>query len=235
MICRIVNESRIAVRHNPMQLIVMVWKIIILVMVLSETTSCSNSTADVSQVSALFSPLQIRNLTLRNRICVTSMSMYSSDDGMATDFHLGHLQSFALGGAALVMTESTAVTPQGRMSPRDLGLWKDQQVEPLARVAKQIRRFGAVAGIQLSHSGRKGSCDVQWTGGESLPNEKGGWDTIAPSALAYGSHIWKVPKEATIDDIDGVKRAFVLSAERAVRAGFQVRLLNEMNFFYRRS
>ena len=182
-------------------------------------TDCNCSTP---AEDGLFSPITIRNVTLRNRICVTPMSMYNCEDGMATDFHLGHLQSFALGGAGLVMAEATAVTPEGRISPKDLGLWKDEQVEPFRKIIKQIKTYGAVPGIQLAHAGRKASTEVLWAGGESLTQEKGGWDTIAPTALAYGKHIWKVPKEASFGDIGRVIQAFVSAAKRAVRAGFEV-------------
>ncbi|CAG2101699.1 unnamed protein product, partial [Medioppia subpectinata] len=181
-----------------------------------------NKLSLVNKVPALFTPLTIRNVTLRNRICATPMSMYSSRDGMASDFHFGHLQSFALGGVALVMTEATAVTPEGRISASDCGLWSDQHIRPFARIVDQIKSFGAIAGIQLGHSGRKGSCEVLWAGGESLSDGKGGWPTIAPSPLAFGNQIWKVPKEATIDDLLDVRKAFIAAANRAVKAGFQV-------------
>ncbi|CAG2170560.1 unnamed protein product [Oppiella nova] len=162
----------------------------------NNSSSLSN---EINKVPELFTPLQIRNVTLRNRICVTPMSMYSSVDGMASDFHFGHLQSFALGGAALVMTEATAVAPDGRISPKDSGLWKDQHIPPFARIVQQIKTFGAVPGVQLGHAGRKG-----------------------PSPLAYGNHIWKVPKEATLEDLQTVRKAFVSAAGRAVRAGFEI-------------
>ena len=198
----------------------LLFNIIIIQILCFNVTIGSNKTAP--NVSALFTPIQIRNVTLRNRICVTPMSMYNSNDGMASDFHLGHLQSFALGGAALVMTESTAVTPDGRISPKDCGLWKDEQIGPFARIVKQIKTYGAVPGIQLSHAGRKASTEVLWSGGESLSEEKGGWPTLGPTALSYGKHIWKVPKVMTFDDIEDTIQSFVSAAKRAVRAGFEV-------------
>jgi 2,4-dienoyl-CoA reductase-like NADH-dependent reductase (Old Yellow Enzyme family) len=133
------------------------------------------------------------------------------------------LQGFALGGAALVVVEATAVSPQGLISPKDNGIWGDEHIAPLARIVKQIKAYGGVAGIQLNHSGRKGSCKTGWEGGDSIRNEDGGWDTVAPSALAYDSEsIWKVPKAATDADIEEIKRQFVAAAERAVKAGFEV-------------
>jgi 2,4-dienoyl-CoA reductase-like NADH-dependent reductase (Old Yellow Enzyme family) len=151
--------------------------------------------------------------------------MSGSEDGMATDFLLGHLQGFALGGAGLVMVESTAVSKQGLISPEDNGLWKDEQIQPLARIVRQIKKYGAVAGIQLNHSGRKGSCRTGWEGGESIRDEDGGWPTVAPSALAYDDkEIWKIPKAATIEDIERIKIEFAEAAKRAVKAGFDVSL-----------
>ncbi|XP_054157594.1 NADPH dehydrogenase-like [Oppia nitens] len=182
----------------------------------------SDGEPEHQNLPVLFTPITIRNVTLKNRICVSPMSMYSAADGFISDFHFTHLLSFALGGAGLVMTEATAVTPDGRISPRDLGIWKDQHIKPWTQLAKTIKLFGAVPGIQLGHAGRKGSTEVLWAGGESLTDEKGGWPVIGASPLAYGLHIWKIPKEATIEDLENLMKAFVLAAKRAVKAGFEV-------------
>ena len=133
----------------------------------------------------LFDPLQIRDVTLRSRIVVSPMCQYSSPDGFATDWHLVHLGSRAVGGAALVFTEACAVTPEGRISPWDLGIWKDEHIEPLARIARFIREQAAVPGIQLAHAGRKGSTKRPWEGVGELPESEGGWKPLAPSAVAF--------------------------------------------------
>ena len=173
----------------------------------------------------LFTPLTIRGVTLRNRICVSPMTMSGSENGFATDFLLGHLQGFALGGAALVVVEATAVSPQGLISPTDNGLWSDQHIEPLARIVRQIKKYGGVAGIQLNHAGRKASCKPGWEGGSSLMDNEGGWPSVAPSALPYDNkQISKVPKEATQADIEDIKKQFADAAQRAVKAGFDVSL-----------
>src|SRR6476620_2876685 len=123
----------------------------------------------------LLSPLSIRGVTMRNRIVVSPMCQYSSTNGLADDWHLVHLGSRAVGGAGLVFVDATAVSPEGRISPGDLGIWGEQHVEPLARVARFLARMGAVPGIQLAHAGRKASCRVPWEGGGQLPLEGGGW------------------------------------------------------------
>jgi 2,4-dienoyl-CoA reductase-like NADH-dependent reductase (Old Yellow Enzyme family) len=131
----------------------------------------------------LFDRLKIKDVTLRNRIGVSPMCQYSSHDGMATDWHLVHLGARAVGGAGLVIAEATAVEPRGRISPQDAGLWEDRQIEPLARVTRFVKEYGAIPGIQLAHAGRKGSTSRPWEGDNSLSDEEGGWDTIAPRSL----------------------------------------------------
>ena len=133
----------------------------------------------------LFSPLTLRGVTLRNRIGVSPMCQYSSTDGLADEWHLVHLGSRAVGGAGLVMTEATAVEARGRISPQDLGLWKDEQIEPLARVTRFLRAQGAVAGIQLAHAGRKASTARPWEGGKPLAPPAGWSPIVAPSAVAF--------------------------------------------------
>jgi 2,4-dienoyl-CoA reductase-like NADH-dependent reductase (Old Yellow Enzyme family) len=169
----------------------------------------------------LFDPLQIRDVTLKNRIAVSPMCQYSSDDGFASDWHLVHLGSLAVGGAAVVFTEATAVTEEGRISPQDLGLWKDEQLPMLQRIARFVREQGAVPGMQLAHAGRKGSTAVPWAGGKPLTPAQGGFAPIyAPSAVGfYEGHVPEALDEAGIARIVA---AFAAAAERALRAGFEV-------------
>jgi 2,4-dienoyl-CoA reductase-like NADH-dependent reductase (Old Yellow Enzyme family) len=169
----------------------------------------------------LFEPFTLRGVTLRNRIGVSPMCQYSCVDGMATDWHLVHLGSRAVGGAALVIAEATAVEARGRISPRDLGIWSDAHAEALARTAHFIKEHGAVAGIQLAHAGRKASTYHPWDGQHgAVPAEEGGWQVIAPSAVPF-SETYPQPTEMTLDDIHTVKTAFKDAAVRAVDAGFE--------------
>ena len=170
----------------------------------------------------LFSTIRLRDVTLRNRIVVSPMCEYSSEDGFANDWHLVHLGSRAVGGAALVIAEATAVTPDGRISPYDLGIWKNEHVEMLARCVAFIKSQGAVAGIQLAHAGRKASRDVPWRGGKIVKPEAGGWLPIyAPSAIP---HYEGDPAPVALDKmgIDGIRHAFVNAARRSLQAGFEV-------------
>ena len=169
----------------------------------------------------LLSPLKIRGVTLRNRIVVSPMCQYSSTDGFADDWHLIHLGSRAVGGAALIFTEATAVTPQGRISPRDLGVWDEKHVDHLARITTFIHRMGAVAGIQLAHSGRKGSCLPQWEGGGSIPVSKGGWDVVGPSPIPFSDKS-SIPHELDKQGIQEIKIAFKNAARMAIKADFKV-------------
>src|SRR5580698_134580 len=133
-------------------------------------------------MSHLFSTLGLRGLTIPNRIVVSPMCQYSSVDGYANDWHFAHLAARAVGGAGLVFTEAAAVTPEGRISPEDLGVWSEKHFEPLARIARFIDGQGAAAGIQLAHAGRKGSTYRPWSGHGAVPETKGGWRPLAPSA-----------------------------------------------------
>lgn len=169
----------------------------------------------------LFDTLTIKSITLRNRIGVSPMCQYVSNDGMATDWHLVHLGSRSIGGAGLVIAEATAVEPRGRISPNDAGLWADKHIDPLLRVTKFIRAHGAVPGIQLAHAGRKASAARPWEGDHSLKDDEGGWETIAPSALAFGEKLWRVPREMTHQDIRDVQDAFASATRRALDAGYQ--------------
>jgi 2,4-dienoyl-CoA reductase-like NADH-dependent reductase (Old Yellow Enzyme family) len=165
--------------------------------------------------------LAIRGVAFRNRIGVSPMCQYSSAEGFATDWHLVHLGSRATGGSGLVFTEATAVSARGRISPSDLGLWDDQHVPGLQRVAAFIRAEGAVAGIQLAHAGRKASTAPPWLGGRPVAVDQGGWLPVAPSALSFDGRS-PVPEALDRDGIQGVVRAFKQAAGRAREAGFQV-------------
>lgn len=168
----------------------------------------------------LFSPLTLRSVTLRNRIGVSPMCQYSCTDGLANDWHFVHLGARAAGGAGLVIAEATAVAPEGRITPRCLGLWSDKHIEPLARCAQFIKEHGAVAGIQIAHAGRKASAALPWNGGAHLSEARGGWETIAPSAIPFGGDLTKVPRAMTEVDILRVQNDFVATAKRALTAGF---------------
>ncbi len=169
---------------------------------------------------ALFQPLQLRKVTLRNRIGVSPMCQYSSSAGFASDWHLVHLASRAVGGAGLVLTEAAAVEARGRISPEDLGIYDDAHVEPLTRIVQQIHAHGAVAGIQLAHAGRKAGTARPWEGGLPLSDEQGGWQPIAPSALAFNSG-YRVPTAASLSDIAQLRGAFRAATRRAALAGFR--------------
>jgi 2,4-dienoyl-CoA reductase-like NADH-dependent reductase (Old Yellow Enzyme family) len=170
---------------------------------------------------ALLTSLTIREVTFRNRIGVSPMCQYSSQDGFANDWHLVHLGSRAAGGAGLVMMEATAVEARGRISPQDQGIWKDEHIEMLARIAAFIRQQGAAAGIQLAHAGRKASTQRPWDGHGMVPVEAGGWQPVAPSALPFDPAA-PPPAALTTAEIAGLAEAFAAAARRALHAGFQV-------------
>ncbi len=172
-------------------------------------------------MSALFSPLTQRGVTLRNRIVVSPMCQYSCTDGMATDWHVVHLGSRAVGGAAVVMAEATSVEARGRISPEDLGIWQEAQVEPLARVARFVRGQGAVPAVQLAHAGRKASTARPWAGDQPLTPAQGGWPVVGPSALPFApGH--PVPAELDAAGLAEIVRAFVAAAKRSLAAGFEL-------------
>ena len=173
-------------------------------------------------MTTLFTPFEQRGVRFRNRIGVSPMCQYSSQDGFANEWHLVHLVSRAVGGAGLVFTEAAAVTPEGRITPQDLGIWTDGHIEGLAKIAAQIKANGAVAGIQIAHAGRKASCAVPWEGGQFLAESKGGWQlVVAPSELSFDTQS-PVPRALTLEEIADLQQAFVQAAQRAVTAGFQV-------------
>ncbi|MFO0579290.1 MAG: NADH:flavin oxidoreductase/NADH oxidase [Polyangia bacterium] len=169
----------------------------------------------------LFSPFRVRDVTLRNRIGVSPMCQYSSQDGSATDWHFVHLGARAVGGAGLVLCEATAVTPEGRISPQDAGLWTDAHIAPLARINRFISEHGAVPGIQLAHAGRKASTQRPWEGRAQVPESDGGWLPVAPSAAAFRPDSERTPHALGRDEIAGLVRAFATAARRALQAGYR--------------
>jgi 2,4-dienoyl-CoA reductase-like NADH-dependent reductase (Old Yellow Enzyme family) len=174
-----------------------------------------------SEQPDLFSPWKAKSVALRNRIGVSPMCQYSSADGVATDWHFIHLGSRAVGGAALVIAEATAVSPEGRITPGDAGIWAEKHIEPLARINRFIKEQGAVPGIQIAHAGRKASAARPWEGGKHLLEDAGGWPTIAPSAIAFGANLPRVPREMSEADIERVQKEFVAAARRALTAGYE--------------
>ncbi len=190
----------------------------------NEAHGCSANTDHDREVPDidLLCPLTIRGVTFRSRIGMSPMCQYSSQEGMANDWHLVHLGSRAAGGVALVVVEATAVTRDGRITPRDMGIWGEQHVEPLARIARFVHSQGAVAGIQLAHAGRKASCEPPWLGGASLKTpQAGGWTVVGPSPIPFREGD---PAPVPLDEagIDGVVAAFEAAARRALAAGFRV-------------
>jgi 2,4-dienoyl-CoA reductase-like NADH-dependent reductase (Old Yellow Enzyme family) len=165
----------------------------------------------------LSDPLKLRDVTFRNRIGVSPMCQYSCVDGFATDWHLVHLGSRAVGGAGVVIMEATAIEARGRITPADVGIWKDEHVEMLARIARFVKAHGAVPAIQLAHAGRKASCTVPWEGGAPI----GAWQTVAPSAVPFDEG-HPVPEALSVEGIHGVVAAFANAAARALAAGFEV-------------
>ena len=172
-------------------------------------------------MSKLFSPLTIKNITLKNRIAISPMCQYTAVDGFANDWHLVHYGSRAIGGASLIIQEATAVSPEGRISPGDLGLYKEEHVEKLRNITDFIHQQGAVAGIQLAHAGRKAGCAVAWKGGKQLNLNEGGWTTVAPSAIAFNTDDI-APQSLDKEGINKVISDFKTAAERALLSGFKL-------------
>ncbi len=169
----------------------------------------------------LFQPIRFRSIIFKNRIMVSPMCQYSCKDGFANDWHLVHLGSRAVGGAGLVMTEAAAVSPEGRITPDDLGIYKNEHIPFLKRITDFISAQGAVPGIQLAHAGRKASHQSPWKGSAAIPASEGGWLTVAPSAVAYKSDE-PLPLEMTLTDIQKVIKDFTDATSRALEAGFKV-------------
>jgi 2,4-dienoyl-CoA reductase-like NADH-dependent reductase (Old Yellow Enzyme family) len=169
----------------------------------------------------LFRPLELRSITLPNRIALSPMCQYCAEDGRADDWHFQHLASRAVGGAGLIFTEATHVEARGRITPFCLGLWNDAQTERLARIVRFIKSQGVVPGIQLGHAGRKASADVPWRGGGPLANASGGWQPVAPSAVPFAPG-WPTPQPLDGSDLFAVLEAFRSAVRRAREAGFDV-------------
>jgi 2,4-dienoyl-CoA reductase-like NADH-dependent reductase (Old Yellow Enzyme family) len=173
-------------------------------------------------MSALFASFKLKDVTLRNRIAVPPMCQYSADNGLTNEWHWVHYPSLARGGAGLVIVEATAVAPEGRITPACLGLWSDAHADGLARIAASIEAHGAVPGIQIGHAGRKASANRPWEGDDHIPEgDPRGWTPIAPSALAFGANLPRVPKAMTKEDIARVCGDFAAAARRARDAGFK--------------
>ncbi len=172
-------------------------------------------------MSTLFSSFKLREVEFKNRIFVSPMCQYSAHDGTADTWHLVHLGSRAVGGAALVMVEATAITPEGRISPHDMGIWSDAHAEALAPIARFIRAQGSVAAIQLAHAGRKASTDAPWLSRGALSPDNGGWQVVAPSALAFSASS-PLPRALTENELDTVVADFVAATKRSLAAGFEV-------------
>jgi 2,4-dienoyl-CoA reductase-like NADH-dependent reductase (Old Yellow Enzyme family) len=172
-------------------------------------------------MSLLFSPLTIKGITLKNRIAVSPMCQYSSIDGSATDWHLVHLGSRAIGGAALIMQEATAVTATGRITYGDMGIWKDEHIERLKPITSFIHQHGAVAGIQLAHAGRKASCELPWISDRQIHSGEHSWQTVAPSPLPFRDDDM-IPHALDKEEINVLVNNFRSAAVRSLEAGFKV-------------
>ena len=172
-------------------------------------------------IAPLFRPLKLRGLTLRNRIMVAPMCQYSSEDGFASDWHLVHLGGLAVGGAALVMTEAAAVEARGRISPQDLGIYRDEHIEMLARITQFIKAQGAIPAIQLAHAGRKASTYRPWSGSGEVSVAEGRWQTVGPSEVRF-SETYPLPHALSGAEIQGIVASFQQAAQRALKAGFEV-------------
>lgn len=172
-------------------------------------------------MASLFQEFRLKDVVLKNRVGVAPMCQYSSDNGFLNDWHFVHLGSRAVGGAGLVIVEATAVSPEGRISPADSGIYLDEHIEPLSRICRFMKEHGAVPGIQIAHAGRKASARKPWEGDNHIATGDGGWDTIAPSAIPFGGGLPKVPHEMTVADIGRIQQAFVDAAKRSLAAGFE--------------
>jgi 2,4-dienoyl-CoA reductase-like NADH-dependent reductase (Old Yellow Enzyme family) len=171
-------------------------------------------------MSQLFSPLRLREVEFKNRIFVSPMCQYSSQDGIPNEWHFVHLGSRAVGGASLVVVEATAVSPEGRISPADTGIWSDAHTRAFQPITAFIKSQGAVPGIQIAHAGRKASTDAPWRGGKPLDASQGGWPSFGPSPVAFGHY--PAPREMTREDIETAVAQFADAARRSLEAGFEV-------------
>jgi len=170
----------------------------------------------------LFSTLRLKDVNLRNRIAVPPMCQYMAQDGLVNDWHRAHYATLARGGSGLVIVEATAVAPEGRITPKCLGIWNDEQADRLREIAASIKAAGAIPGIQIAHAGRKASANIPWEGDDHIPeSDLRAWQPIAPSAIAFGGELNRVPQEMSIEDIKRVQANFVDAARRALDAGFE--------------
>ncbi len=176
---------------------------------------------DLEATTHLFTPLTMRGVTFRNRIAVSPMCQYSAEDGFASDWHLVHLGSRAVGGAGIVLTEASAVAPEGRISRADLGIWKDEHVSNLKRITGFIERQGAIAGMQLAHAGRKASTEIPWLGTRAVTAAEGGWQPVGPSPVPFRDED-PTPHALSVAEIEGIVDSFGAAARRALAAGFRV-------------
>ena len=173
-------------------------------------------------MSALFEPYSLKDVTLRNRIAIPPMCQYMAENGMVNDWHLVHLAGLARGGAGLVVVEATAVSPEGRITPGCAGIWSDAHAQAFVPMVKAIKDAGSVPGIQIAHAGRKASANRPWEGDDHIPEgNPEGWQTIAPSPVAFGANLPKVPKQMSLEDIARVRQDFVDAARRARDVGFE--------------
>lgn len=173
-------------------------------------------------MAALFEPFTLKDVTLRNRIAIPPMCQYMAEDGMVNDWHHVHLASLARGGAGLVVVEATAVAPEGRITPGCTGIWSDAHAQAFVPMVQAIKAAGSVPGIQIAHAGRKASANRPWEGDDHIPaGDARGWQTLAPSAIAFGANLPKVPQAMTLEDIARVQQDFVDAARRARDAGFE--------------
>ena len=191
-----------------------------------KTDSVTESTSESTDTeSNLFSPLTLRSITLKNRIGVSPMCQYNSTDGFASDWHLVHLGARAVGGAGLIIIEASAVEARGRITPDDLGIYKDEHTSKLKEITKFISDYGSVAGIQIAHAGRKASTKNPWKVGDrhnkqALSNEEGGWEVVGPTTKPFSEHS-RIPHALSIDEIKEIQEKFVEAAKRAEKAGFK--------------
>lgn len=172
-------------------------------------------------MSKLFSPLQIKGITLKNRIVMSPMCQYSATDGFVNDWHYIHYTTRAIGGCGVIIQEATAVAPEGRISYADLGIWSDDHIEAMSRLTSTIENFGAIPGIQLAHAGRKASCDLSWKGGQQLQSGINSWQTVAPSAIPFYEKD-TIPKELSEEEINSIIDKFAEATERAIKAGYKI-------------
>ena len=173
-------------------------------------------------MSALFEPFTLKDVTLRNRIAIPPMCQYLAENGVVNDWHLVHLASLARGGAGLVVVEATAVSPEGRITPGCAGIWSDAHAQAFVPMVKAIKDAGSVPGIQIAHAGRKASANRPWEGDDHIAEgNPDGWQTIAPSPIAFGANLPKVPQQMSLEDIARVRQDFVDAARRARDAGFE--------------